>query len=42
MMNYWLEKCNKIEKLNFTAWAKIKEGLKSSLEWYSGKRDSLQ
>jgi hypothetical protein len=34
MMNDWLDKCNKLEKLNFNAKSKIKEGLKSASKGY--------
>jgi hypothetical protein len=34
IMNDWLDKCNKLERLNFNAKAKIKEGLKSASKGY--------
>ena len=34
IMNDWLDKCNKVEELNFNAGAKIKEGLRSAAKGY--------
>jgi Primase X len=34
IMNDWLDKCNKLERLNFNAKAKIKEGLKDASKGY--------
>jgi hypothetical protein len=33
-MKNWLDKCNKVEKLNFNGKAKIKEGLKGASKGY--------
>ena len=34
MMNDWLDKCNKVERLNFNAKAKIREGLNGASKAY--------